>query len=88
MRWVLVISTLALAPTVVQAWGHGARVERERLRVEWRRGWDEARRQSRRAIAEARREIRRARLEQRQAFREAYREARRAARDAGAYFRW
>jgi hypothetical protein len=88
IRWLLVVTTLALAPTVVQAWEHGPRVERQRLRMELRRGWNDAMRETRRAMAEARREIRRARVEQRQAIRGVYREARRAAREARRYFRW
>jgi hypothetical protein len=88
MRWFLVVLTVALAPTVVHAWEYGPRVERERLRIELRRGWNEAIRETRRTIAEARREMRRVRAEQRHAIREAMREARRAARDARRYLRW
>jgi hypothetical protein len=88
IRWLVVVTALALAPTMVQAWEHGPRVETERLRMELRRGWYDAMRETRRAMADARREIRRARLEQRQAMREAYRQARRAAREARRYFRW
>jgi hypothetical protein len=88
MRWFLVVATVALAPTVVQGWEHGPRYERERLRIELRRGWNEAMREARRAMTDARREMRRVRAEQRQAIREVYREARRAARETRQYFRW
>jgi hypothetical protein len=88
IQWLLVVTTLALAPTVVKAWEHGPGVEGQRLRLELRRGWNDAMCETRRAMAEARREIRRARFEQRQAIREAYREARRAAQEARRYLCW
>jgi ABC-type phosphate/phosphonate transport system substrate-binding protein len=88
-RWFLVVvTTLALAPTVVQAWEHGPRIARQRWCAEVRRGWREAMRDTDRALTETRREMRRVRMEQRQAIREAYREARQAAREARRYFRW
>ena len=88
IRWFLVVTTLALAPSVLQAWEHGPRVERQRLHSALRREWCETVRATHRAIAQARREIQRARLEQRAAVRHAYREARRAALDARRYLRW
>jgi hypothetical protein len=88
MRWFLLVSTLALAPTIVQAWQHGPQAERHRLRMELRRGWNDAMRDTRRAVAAVRREMRRAGLEHRRAIREAYCEARSAARHAYGYFRW
>jgi hypothetical protein len=88
IRWFLMVMALAVAPTVVQAWEHGPRVERQRMRAEVDRAWRHAMRETRRALAEARREIRRAHLEHRQAIRAASREARRAAREARRQFRW
>jgi hypothetical protein len=88
IRWFLIVATVAFAPTVVQAWEHGPRVERQRIRAEVHRAWRHAMRDTRRALAEARREMRRAHLEHRRVIREASREARRAAREARRYFRW
>ena len=88
IRWFLMVATLALAPTALQAWQHGPRVERQRLHNALGRGWCEAARETHRALAQARREIRRARLEQRAMLREASREASRTAREARRYLRW
>jgi hypothetical protein len=88
IRWFLMVTALAVAPTVVQAWEHGPRFERQRMRAEVHRAWRHAMRDTRRALDEARREIRRAHMEHRQALREASREARRAAREARRHFRW
>ena len=88
MRWLLVVAALAVAPTIVQAWEHGPRVERQRLHAELRRGWQDAIRETHRAVAQARREVRRAYWLQRQAMRAACRDARRAALNARRYVGW
>jgi hypothetical protein len=88
IRWFLIVAALALAPTVVQAWEYGPRLERLRLHNALRQGWCETVRETHRAIMQTRREIRRARLEQRAAVREAYRLALRTAREARRYLRW
>ncbi len=87
MRWFLLVGTLALAPTIVQAWQHGPQAERQRLRMELRRGWNDAMRDTRRAMAAVKREMRRARAEHRQAIRAAYCDVRSAARHAYRYLR-
>src|SRR4051794_3270177 len=53
IKWFLVVMTLALAPSVVQAWEHGPRIERQRLHAAFRRGWCETLRETHRAIAQA-----------------------------------
>ena len=89
MRWLLVVVTsLAVAPTIVQAWEHGPRVERQRLHTELRRGWRDAIRETHRAVAQARREMRRACWLERRAMRAACRDARRAALNARRYVGW
>jgi hypothetical protein len=88
MRWLLVVASLAVAPTVLMAWEHGPRVERQRLHAELRRGWHEAIRETHRAVAQARREVRRAYWLERQAMRAVCRDARRAALNARRYVGW